>query len=118
VRVHSERSAQIVGEWLASQGASEELAGAVARLVSAHEVGGWGDADILQAADSLSFLEINATRPAAWVRDGRCSPAEARARPREMHDRIVVEQARAPATALLADAERRLEAALAALEGR
>jgi hypothetical protein len=116
VRVHSERSAQIVGEWLASQGASEELAGAVARLVSAHEVGGWVEADILQAADSLSFLEINATRPAAWVRDGRCSPAEARARLREMHDRIGVERARAPATALLEDAERRLEAALAALQ--
>jgi hypothetical protein len=117
-RVHAERSAHIVGEWLASQGASDELAGAVTRLVAAHEVGGWGEADVLQAADSLSFLEINATRPAAWVRDGRCGPAEARARLREMHARIGVEQARAPATALLESAERRLEAALAALQER
>jgi hypothetical protein len=117
-RVHAERSAQIVGEWLASQGASEELAGAVARLVAAHEVGGWREADVLQAADSLSFLEINATRPAAWARDGRCSPAEARARLREMHDRIGVEQARVPATALLESAESRLEAALAAVQER
>jgi hypothetical protein len=117
-RVHAERSARIVREWLASQDAPEELATAVARLVAAHEVGGWREADVLQAADSLSFLEVNATRPAAWVRDGRCSPAEARARLREMNDRIAVEQARARADALLEDAERRLEDALAALEER
>jgi hypothetical protein len=117
-RVHAERSARIVREWLASQDAPEELATAVARLVAAHEVGGWREADVLQAADSLSFLEVNATRPAAWVRDGRCSPAEARARLREMNDRIALKQARAPADALLEDAERRLEDALAALEER
>jgi hypothetical protein len=115
-RLHAERSARIVREWLASQDAPEELATEVTRLVAAHEVGGWREADVLQAADSLSFLEVNATRPAAWVRDGRCSPAEARARLREMSDRITVEQARAPADTLLEDAERRLGEALAALE--
>jgi hypothetical protein len=117
-RLHAERSARIVREWLASQDAPEELAAAVARLVAAHEVGGWREADVLQAADSLSFLEVNATRPAAWVRDGRCNPAEARARLREMNNRIAVEQARAPADTLLEDAERRLEQELAGLEKR
>lgn len=117
-RVHAERSARLVGEWLASHGAAEELVTAVARLVAAHETGGWPEADLLQAADSLSFLEINATRPAAWVRDGRCGPDEARARLRQMSDRIAVEQARAPAGTLLEDASRRLEQALAALEKR
>jgi hypothetical protein len=115
-RVHADRSARIVRDWLASEGAPEELAAAVARLVAAHEVGGWREADVLQAADSLAFLEVNATRPAAWVRDGRCSRAEARARLREMSDRIAVEEARAPARTLLEDAERRLEQALAELE--
>jgi hypothetical protein len=115
-RVHADRSARIVGEWLASQDAPKELTAEVARLVAAHEVGGWREADVLQAADSLAFLEVNATRPAAWVRDGRCSPAEARARLREMSDRIAVEEARAPARTLLEDAERRLEQALAELE--
>jgi hypothetical protein len=115
-RVHAERSARIVHEWLASQGAAEQLANAVARLVTAHEVGGWREADLLQAADSLSFLEVNATRPAVWVRDGRCSPADARARLRRMHERIAVRQAGVPADTLLADAERRLDEALAALE--
>ena len=115
-RIHSERSARIVRDWLATEGASEDLATVVTRLVAAHEVGGWADADLLQAADSLAFLEVNATRPAAWVRDGRCGPAEARGRLREMSDRIVVEQGRAAAKTLLEDAERRLEEALAALE--
>jgi HD domain len=117
-REHAERSARIVREWLARQDVPEELATEVARLVAAHEVGGWPEADVLQAADSLSFLEVNAERPAAWVRDGRCSPAEARARLREMSDRIAVERARAPADTLLEDAERRLEQALAALDER
>jgi hypothetical protein len=117
-RLHAERSARIVREWLASKDTPEELVTAVARLVSAHEVGGWREADLLQAADSLSFLEVNATRPAAWVRDGRCSPAQARARLREMKDRIAVEEARAPADTLLEDAERRLGEALAAPEER
>jgi hypothetical protein len=117
-RLHAERSARIVREWLASQEAPDELGAAVARLVAAHEVGGWREADLLQAADSLAFLEVNATRPAAWVRDGRCSPADARARLREMKDRIAVEQARAPADALIEDAGRRLEEALAALEAQ
>jgi hypothetical protein len=116
-RVHAERSARIVRDWLATEGAPDELAASVARLVAAHEVGGWQEADVLQAADSLSFLEVNATRPAAWVRDGRCGPAEARARLHEMSDRIAVERARPPADALLEDAERRLEQALAALDG-
>jgi hypothetical protein len=115
-RVHAERSARIVGKWLAGQGAADDLTYAVCRLVGAHEVGGWPEADLLQAADSLSFLEVNATRPAAWVRDGRCSPPEARARLRGMHDRITVPEAGAPADRLLEDAERRLEAALAALD--
>ena len=114
-RVHAERSARIVGEWLAGQGAGDDLTEAVGRLVAAHEVGGWPDADVLQAADSLSFLEVNATRPAAWVRDGRCSPAEARARLRGMYERITVPEAGALADRLLDDAERRLEEALAHL---
>jgi hypothetical protein len=116
LRVHAERSARIVREWLADQGAAEELTNAVGRLVAAHEVGGWPEADLLQAADSLAFLEVNATRPATWVRDGRCSPAEARARLRRMYERISVQEAGAPADRLLEDAERRLEEALAGLD--
>jgi len=114
-RVHAERSARIVRDWLASQDAADELVAAVGRLVAAHEAGGWREADLLQAADSLAFLEVNATRPAAWVRDGRCTPADARARLRHMHERIAVRHTGVPADTLFEDAERRLEEALAAL---
>jgi len=114
-RIHAERSASIVDDWLASQDAADELVIAVERLVAAHETGGWPEADLLQAADSLAFLEVNATRPAAWVRDGRCTPDDARARLRHMRERIAVRHAGEHADALLADAERRLEEALAGL---
>jgi hypothetical protein len=76
-------------------------------------VGGWPEADLLQAADSLSFLEVNATRPAVWVRDGRCDAAEARARLRHMYERIKLEEARSAAGPLLRRAEQDLDAALA-----
>jgi len=110
---HAERSARITRDWLVASGAGEELTAVVERLVAAHEVGGWPEADMLQAADSLSFLEVNAARPAAWVRDGRCDAAEARARLRHMFERIKPERARTAARPLLERAEEDLEAALA-----
>ncbi|HLM09870.1 MAG TPA: DUF4202 family protein [Thermoleophilaceae bacterium] len=113
---HAERSAVITRDWLIRNGAESELAAAVGALVAAHEVGGFPEADLLQAADSLSFLEVNSTRPAAWVRDGRCDAAEARARLRQMFDRIRPEAARAAAAPLLERAERDLDAALARLD--
>ena len=58
-QAHSERSARIVSIFLLDQGASEDLVTEVARLIRVHEFGGWSDADWVQAADSLSFLEVN-----------------------------------------------------------
>ena len=115
-RRHAERSALIVREWLEARAAPAELVAKVARLVAAHEVGGWPEADLLQAADSLSFLEVNATRPAAWVRAGACDRSVARAKLRHTYDRIRPQVARAAGAALLEDAERRLESALAELD--
>jgi hypothetical protein len=109
---HAQRSARIVREWLLENGATEELAAEVQALVAAHEVGGSPEADLLQAADSLSFLEVNRARPAAWVREGRCDAAGARARLREMFERIGPEPARAAAQPLLERAERELAAEL------
>jgi hypothetical protein len=113
-RRHAERSARIVAGWLARQGAPERVVVDAARLVAAHEAGGWPEADLLQAADSLAFLEVNATRPAAWVRSGACDRSTARAKLREMYDRIRVQRAREAGAALLQDAQRRLEDELAA----
>ena len=58
-QAHSERSARIVTGFLREHQASETLVDEVARLIRVHEVGGWPEADWVQAADSLSFLEVN-----------------------------------------------------------
>ena len=116
-RRHAERSASIVRDWLERQGADEQLVAEVARLIAAHESGGWREADLLQAADSLSYLEVNATRPAAWVRAGVCDRSVARAKLRQTYDRIGVQAARTAGAAMIEDAEQRLERALADLDG-
>jgi hypothetical protein len=58
-QAHSDRSARIVSDFLRQQGASDELITQVAELIRVHEIGRWPDADWVQAADSLSFLEVN-----------------------------------------------------------
>lgn len=92
-QAHSERSASIVGEWLRDQEASRALVAEVERLIRAHEVGGAADENLLQASDSLSFLEVNDQLVARWYIDGRCSRQRARAQLTYMFDRIQVGRA-------------------------
>jgi hypothetical protein len=94
LRAHSERSAGIVDGWLAGRGADAALRERVAALIRNHETGGPDGADTLQAADSLSFLEVNAARALAWIEEGRCTPAQARAKLDWMLERIRVPRAR------------------------
>jgi hypothetical protein len=98
VRAHSERSARIAGEWLRDEGASAELVRAVEQLICLHETGGSEDADVLQAADSLSFLETNPA--AAWMREGRADAEHAMRKLRYMRERIQLVDARRAAQAL------------------
>jgi hypothetical protein len=100
LREHSERSAAIVGEWLAGRQAPGALREAVGELIRRHETGGSPPADLLQAADSLSFLEVNAGRARAWVQEGRCTLPQARAKLDWMFERIAVERARERAVLL------------------
>jgi hypothetical protein len=93
-QAHSERSAGIVGEWLRGQGAGEELVREVEDLILLHETGGSPDADVVQAADSLSFLEVNADLVANWYREGRCSRERAKQQLAYMFERIRLERAR------------------------
>jgi len=58
-QAHSERSARIVSDFLRTQQAPEALIEEVARLIHAHEIGGWPEANWVQAADSLRFLQVN-----------------------------------------------------------
>jgi hypothetical protein len=93
-RMHSERSARIVAEFLRAQGADPVLADEVKRLILAHEFGGWREADVLQAADSISWLETNQDVAQRWVREGRCDPEWARDKHRWSFERIRLEDAR------------------------
>lgn len=91
---HSERSAVIVADWLATQAAPQELIDEVRELVLAHEIGGGRYGDLLQAADSISFLEVNGDVARRWVREGRCNPRKALAKLDWMYERIRVPEAR------------------------
>jgi hypothetical protein len=69
---HSIRSAEVVDSFLVgTKGVDDEFRYRVRCLVLRHEVGGDAEADILQAADSLSFLETLRWLTVQWVRTGR-----------------------------------------------
>jgi Domain of unknown function (DUF4202) len=101
-RLHAERSASIVHEWLRGRGAPEALGEHVARLIRLHEVGGDPEADLLQAADSLSFLEVNVDLPRKWAAEGRCGVARGLDQHRWMLERIRLDRARELAEPLYA----------------
>ena len=103
-RLHSERSAAIVGDWLAGEEAPAELVHDVRRLIVAHETGGAPDEDIVQAADSLSFLEVNAPVVVRWFTTGRCGRDRSKAQLRWILERIRVPRARELAQPLYEEA--------------
>jgi hypothetical protein len=108
---HSRRSADFIDAWLREQGAAESLVGDVRRLVLLHEWGGTPAADLVQAADSLSFLEVNPPLVERWVEEGRCSVERGVAQHRWMLERIRLEPARLLAEPLYETAVRRLSGA-------
>ena len=114
---HSERSARIVSEWLTDPEGLGAVEGRLAQdtalgmlinnagfagympfirldpdraeeLILLHEWGGYHAADVLQAADSISFLEVNDKVVAGWVREGLCSTERGVDQLRWMYERI------------------------------
>jgi hypothetical protein len=110
---HSARSARAVTAWLEERGGGADLRRSVERLILHHEIGGYPAADLLQAADSLSFLEVNAGRARDWVAEGRCNQAQAQAKLDWMRDRITPPAALALAAPLHASASATLAGATA-----
>jgi hypothetical protein len=108
---HASRSAEVVGFWLQSQpDVREEIAlWEVQRLITLHEFGGIGGADLVQAADSLSFLETLQDVARNWVIHGECGVEQARAKHLYMAERIRVPEARRLAEPLLTQALASLE---------
>ena len=77
---HSTRSANFVEKWLRAYSPQppEEFIKRVRRLVLRHEIGGGWEADFVQAADSLSFLESMDWITVEWVVSGRYTIEQAK----------------------------------------
>ena len=118
-RWHQDRSAEIAAAWLREQGASEDLVEGVDRLIRVHEDGGWPEADVLQAADSLSFLETLAPLVVGWIESGRATPERGAAKVRSSIERIKPDMthARELAEPMLRDALAAVGAARAGTAG-
>ncbi len=110
-QAHSKRSARIVSAFLHEQHAPEELVVEVARLIEFHEVGGWPEADWVQAADSLSFLEVNIDLFLGFINapENGWTLEQVHAKFDWMYQRIKIPEARALATPLYEQALRKLE---------
>jgi hypothetical protein len=106
---HSERSARIVGDFLRDQGVAESLVREVVRLIVAHEVGGWPEADVLQAADSLSFLETIQPVISKHLAAGKLSEEGARTWLDFQFGRMRLERARERGRPMLEKAKAELE---------
>lgn len=93
---HSIRAAEFVDAFLEGLGTvDDDFRYRVRSLVLRHEVGGGVEADVLQAADSLSFLETLGWITVQWVQSGRYTMEKAkgklaymleRMRPTEAHE--------------------------------
>ena len=115
---HAERSSVFVSCWLRLQGAAPELVAAVGDLVRRHETGGCDAADLVQAADSLSFLETKGHVMEGWLADGRCDLARAERQALWMAERIRLAAARPLAEPLLAETLDLLRQTAAGIEAR
>jgi hypothetical protein len=103
---HASRSAEVVGVWLHEQGEAGDAVceDDLRRLITLHEFGGLAGADLVQAGDSLSFLETLQDIVTSWVENGECDVAQARAKHQYMADRIRIPEARRLAEPLLEQA--------------
>jgi len=108
---HCERSARIVSSYLREQGASQESIEEIAHLIRAHEYGGNDDQNYVQAADSLSFLEVNVDVFLSWMDAGneKWNADAVRAKFKWMYERIQLQEARDLAQPLYEEAMRKLE---------
>ena len=109
-KAHSDRSARIVGEWLRENGADPVLIEQVAALIRVHEWGGSAEANLVQAADSLSFLETNIDLMLGFLKNGKYSHTQIERKFDETYNRIQVPEAKTIARPMWQQAKARLEA--------
>lgn len=106
---HSNRSARIVGDWLREQTAERQLIAEVEALIKVHEFGGWPEADFVQAADSLSFLDVNIELFLGYVTSGKYREDQVRAKFIYSHTRVRIGWVRELTQPMLASAITRLD---------
>ncbi|MES1262511.1 MAG: DUF4202 domain-containing protein [Acidobacteriota bacterium] len=114
---HSNRSARIVGEWLRARGAGDPLVKQVEELIKVHEFGGWPEADLVQAADSLSFLDVNVDLFLNYVRTGKFTAEQVRAKFLYSHTRVRLDRVKELTRPMLERANARLEEVEATYRG-
>src|SRR6201996_8709072 len=93
-RAHCARSAEVVSGWLADHGAPAEWVEAVKQPIREHEFGGSAEGNLMQAADSISFLEANTRLVAGWITSGSIPYEKGLAKLQWMRDRVRLERAR------------------------
>jgi len=110
---HSIRSADIVEAWLAERTPrpDDAFVRRVRALILRHEIGGDPEEDVLQAADSLAFLDSFDWLVVGWVRAGHYDVAGALAKLDWMVARIRVPAAMRAALPIYAATVRALESA-------
>ena len=106
---HSNRSARIVGEWLRQQACDPAFVREAEELIKVHEFGGWPEADLVQAADSLSFLDVNVDLFLGFAKTGRFRPDQVRAKFVYSHDRVRIPWVQELAKPMMDRAVERLE---------
>lgn len=110
IEAHSIRSARFVTAFLSLEQAPNDLLIAVGQLVRMHEVGGTPEANWVQAADSLSFLDVNVDAFLEHVGAARNPLAleYVRAKIDWMYNRIQIPEARELASPLYAKAQQKI----------
>jgi hypothetical protein len=91
---HQQRSAQIVCEWLRAQDVPQPFVEQVGAAILQHEFGGSPTGNLMQAADSLSFLDVNGPLVVRWVTGGETSLKHALRKLEWMYERIQIDRAR------------------------
>jgi hypothetical protein len=91
---HTHRSAEVVSGWLRDHGAPAAFVQGVQQPIREHEFGGSPEGDLMQAADSISFLETNGELVSTWAVRGECSAEKSEEKLRWMYERIRLARAR------------------------
>jgi hypothetical protein len=91
---HMRRSAEIVERWLRAESMSQDFVEQAIPPILEHEFGGSTNGNLIQAADSLSFLDANPGLVAGWVLNKETTLEHGRRKLEWMYERVRIQKAR------------------------